>query len=111
MNIDLKMNIDEILYVQKLIELTRTVYIIHQNQNKKFIFSIVLDIGQKINKKASSLDEILSSVTKKKYKIKFKFHEAIILERFLIDVQQTENDPFNLNLARSIISQLNQKMA
>jgi len=111
MNIELKLSFDEINYICKLIELTRTVLITMQKKDQIFVFSIVLDIGQKIVKKANSLDESLAIVNRKRYKVKFKYHECVILEKFVLDVLNKEIDPFNANLARSIANQVNQKLA
>lgn len=111
MNIDLKFSFDEIKYIQHLINLTRTVIITVNKSDKKFIFSIVLDIGHKIEKKALTLDEVTASLNRKRYKIKFKYHEAVILERFILDILKTETDYFNRNLGLLITNQINQKLA
>ena len=111
MNIDLRLSIDEIEYVKRLIDLTRDVQVLKTDRNQLFLFSIVLDIGQKIDKRAMSLESVFPATSRKRYKMKFKYHEASILEQFILNIQIIETNPHNQNMARSIANQLNQKLA
>jgi hypothetical protein len=111
MNIELKLSIDEINYIDKLIELTRNVMIGMQKKDQIFVFSIVLDIGQKVAKKCLTFENIYAPASNKKYKMKFKYHEAVILEKFVLDVLKTEIDDYNKHLGRNITSHINQKLA
>lgn len=112
MNIELKLTVDEIKHIQQIIVIMRNFVIVAtSNKDQLFKFSIILDVGSKIDKKVICLDEIYGSITRKKYKIKLKYHEAVILEKFLVDILNNESDPYNANLGRTIASQINQKLA
>ena len=54
MNIELKLTIDEVNYIDRLMEATRNILITMKKKDKLFVTSIVLDIGQKTAKKAIS---------------------------------------------------------
>ena len=111
MNIELKLNFDEIHYIAKNIESILPVSLKAINKTQFFTFSIIFDIAKMIKKKEILLDYGQGVNTKKKYKIKFKYHEAVILEKFMSGYQETEQDPFYANIARNITGQLNQKLA
>jgi len=111
MNIELKLSIDEIKLMQQIIVITRNVMITMRQRDQIFVFSIVLDIGQKIDKKALSLDNDFGTIGSKRYKVKFKYHEAVILEKFVVDMTMKETDPYSLTLVRNIANQINQKLA
>lgn len=111
MNVEIKMSYDEIKYIQHLIHVTRTVLITMRKKDQIFVFSIVLDIGQKVERKATTLDDAFGSNSRKRYKMKFKYHEAVILEKFLLDTLKNETDAYNRNLALFITGKLNQKLA
>lgn len=111
MNIELRFTIDEIGYVKRLIDLTRNVQVVKSDKNQLFLFSIVLDIGLKMDKKDLALESVFPATSRKRYKMKFKYHEASILEQFILNIQTTETDPYCINMARSIANQLNQKLA
>jgi len=112
MNIDIKFTVDEIKYIQQLIAIMRNFIIISTSKKEQlFMFSIVLDIGYKIDKRAGTLAETYGIVNRKKYKIKLKYHETVILEKFLDDILKNETDPYKVNMGRSVIAQLNQKLA
>ena len=112
MNIDLKLTVDEIKYIQQLIAIMRNFIIIATSKKEQlFMFSIILDVGNKVDKRAGSFEETFGITNRKKYKIKLKYHETVILEKFLDDVLSNETDPYNANMGRSITAQLNQKLA
>lgn len=111
MNIDLKFSIDEIKYIEMRAGITRSVSVKTLKKDKLFAYSIMMDIAQKLEKKIKSFDDVLGVVGRKKYKVKLKFHEAIMLEIFILDLLKTEKDPYNLNLGLMITNQINQKFA
>jgi hypothetical protein len=111
MNIELKLTIDEIKFIQRNVEIIRPVSIKALNKTQFFTFSIFFDIAKKIETKANSLDCVFGAVSRKKYKMKFKFHEAVVLETFIVGIESVGFDPYNANLKRTISDQLNQKLA
>lgn len=65
----------------------------------------VMNSGKKLNRQISLMDN------KKKRDITLKWHEAETLEMYLAGFCNAELDEYKANLARKIISQLNQKLA
>jgi len=111
MNIDLKLTVDEIIYISRNIEAIRPVSLKAVSKLDYFSWSIIFDISQKVQKKEHSFDSANGVDTRKKYKLKIKYHEAVILEKFMNGYQYSEEDHFYANMARNITSQLNQKLA
>lgn len=79
-------------------------------REKKTAYTIMLDVADKVMNKAKNLNRQLT-MDKKKHDISLKWHEAETLELFLTRFQEVESNPYDANLYRKIISQLNQKLA
>jgi hypothetical protein len=110
MNIDLNLSFDEIQYISKNIEAIRPVSLKAISKEHFFTWSIMFDLAQKASKKSISLESANMHSKRKKYKLKFKFHEAYVLEKFMNGRETLESDPYYQNLARTITFQLNQKL-
>jgi len=111
MNIDLKLTVDEIIYISRNIEAVRPVSLKAISKLDFFTWSIIFDVAQKVLKKEHSFDSSNGVDTRKKYKLKIKYHEAVVLEKFMSGYQDNESDHFYANMARNITSQINQKLA
>lgn len=84
----------------------------HLDQESKKTYTIMIDVLDKVTAKAKNINRRVDLFDqKKKHKITLKYHEAYILEAFLEGFFKTETDTYKINLARIIISQLNQKLA
>jgi hypothetical protein len=111
MNIDLKLNFDEIQYISRNIDSMRPVSLKAISKEHFFTWSILFDVAQKASKKELALETAYVEDNRKRYKLKFKYHEAFVLEKFMNGRETLEADPYYQNLARSITAQLNQKLA
>jgi hypothetical protein len=84
----------------------------HLDQESKKTYTIMIDVLDKVTAKAKNINRRIDLFDqKKKHKITLKYHEGYILEAFIEGFFKTETDPYKINLARIIISQLNQKLA
>lgn len=111
MQISLKLSADEIKYIERRTLLTRAVTWKSLEKSQLFAFTILADIGIKIDKKAKLVNENFETSSRRKYKIRLKYHEAIILEQYIAGFIDTEPDDYNANLVRTILAQINQKLA
>lgn len=112
MKIELKLTTDEINYLEGKCFLIQSMDFRHLDQKSKKTYTIMIDVLDKVTAKAKSLNRKVELFDqKKKSKITFKYHEAYVLEAYIQGFFQTETDPYKRNLARIIISQLNQKLA
>jgi hypothetical protein len=112
MKIELKLTADEIIYCESKTNLTLGMCPNDVGRDKWPAMSIMLDVGDKVMSKAKQLNRKQSLFdSKKKHKISFKFHEAHTLHDYLSAFTEKETDPYKQNLARNIITQLNQKLA
>lgn len=112
MKIELQLNTDEINYLERKCFLIQSMDFRHLDQQSKKTYTIMIDVLDKVTAKAKSLNRRIDLFDqKKKSKITLKYHEGYILEAYLEGFFQTETDPYNRNIARIIISQLNLKLA
>jgi hypothetical protein len=112
MKIELKLKADEINYLDCKTVLTMAINPNELLKDKRSAYSIMLDVSDKIQAKAKTINRKTTLFdAKKTHKISLKWHEAETLEQY-IDVFSTyQDDNYNKNIARKIIAQLNQKLA
>jgi hypothetical protein len=110
MKIKLKLSPDELRFLEKKTCIVMAMHINDLPREKKSAYTIMLNVGDMVMSKAKNLNRQLS-LGKKKHDVSFKWHEAETLELFLTGFQEVESDPYDANLYRKIISQLNQKLA
>ena len=112
MKIELQLTTDEINYLERKCFLIQSMDFRHLDQQSKKTYTIMIDVLDKVTAKAKSLNRRIDLFDqKKKSKITLKYHEGYILEAYLEGFFQSETDPYKRNIARIIISQLNQKLA
>ncbi|KIA86603.1 hypothetical protein [Flavobacterium sp. AED] len=112
MKIELKLTTDEINYLEGKCFLIQAMDFRNLDQQSKKTYTIMIDVLDKVTAKAKSINRRLDLFDqKKKSKITLKYHEAYILEAFIQGFFKAETDPYKINIARIIISQLNQKLA
>lgn len=106
--ISLQLSVDQILEIENLVESTqKNTSVLAKDRFKESIFR---DLKTKITDKAHTLKKQLDLwETSKKFKINFKFHEAVMLEYLLqnypvLDSVKTHND------LRLILLQLSPKI-
>lgn len=110
MKIKIKITADEIRFLEKKTCIVMAMHINDLPREKKSAYTIMLDVADKVMSKAKNLNRQLT-IGKKKHDVSLKWHEAETLELFLTGFQEIETDPYDANLFRKIISQLNQKLA
>lgn len=110
MKLKLKLTSDELRFLEKKTCIVMAMHINDLPRSKKSAYTIMLDIADKVMSKGKNLNRQLS-IDKKKHDVSFKWHEAETLELFLTGFQEVETDPYDSNLFRKIISQINQKLA
>jgi hypothetical protein len=110
MKIKLKLSADELRFLEKKTCIVMAMRINDLPREKKSAYTIMLDIADKVMSKAKILNRQLS-IDKKKHDISFVWHQAETLELFLTGFNEVETDPYDANMYRKIISQLNQKLA
>lgn len=76
----------------------------------KSTLSVAIDVVNKFDSKLPGLKKITLFDTKKKIKIKLKFHEADILELILIDQLKTVEENYIRHQIQKTIDILNQKL-
>lgn len=91
-------------YLDKTLSKTRT---------EKVMKSILLEMAIKIEKKNVELKRTLNSLfsARKKAKFTFKYHEADVLEKFLIIVHDYPLNEYDKMAVLYIINKLNQQLA
>ena len=110
MKIKLKLTPDELLFLEKKTCIVMAIKISDLPRDKKATYTVMLEVADKVMSKAKNINRQLS-LDKKKHDISFVWHQAETLEIFLTGFQEAETDPYDANLYRKIISQLNQKLA
>jgi hypothetical protein len=110
MKIKIKLSPDELRFLEKKTNTIFSISTYDLQKDKKSAYTIMLDIADKVMNKAKNLNRQLS-IGKKKHDVSLKWHEAETLELFLTGFQEIETDPYDANLFRKIISQINQKLA
>lgn len=108
MKIKLKITTAELLYLDTKAQEIVNVDFNKVERIKKASCSILFDVADKVSKQATPLNRSFTN-NKKPHSLSLKYHEAEVLEMFLTGFN--ELDPFCANMARKIISQLNQKLA
>jgi hypothetical protein len=112
MKIELKLTADEVNYLERKCFLIQSMDFRQLDQNSKKTYTIMIDVLDKVTAKAKSISRRVDLFDqKKRHKITLKYHEAYILEPFIEGFRQNEDDPYQTNLSRKIITQLNQKLA
>lgn len=109
MKIKLKFSSDELRVVAEKVGLLNNFDFKNMTRDQKFVWSIVIDVADKVQPKIQKLSRQLSITDhRKKHELTLKWHEADALESYLLTVP--ESDPFLSNLIRKITAQINQKL-
>lgn len=112
MKIELKLTVDEICYLESTTKEVQTIDYKKLAKDKRTAFTIMLDVSDKLTTKAKQLIRKTDLFDqKKKHKISLKWHEAETLEQYIDAFKGGQDDVYKMNLARKIITQLNQKLA
>lgn len=112
MKIDLKLTADEINYLERQTVQVQSIDPKKLPNDKKAAYTIMLDVSDQLMIKAKQLNRKTDLFDgKKKHKITLKWHEAETLEQYIDAFSQYQDDPYKANLARKVITQLNQKLA
>jgi hypothetical protein len=112
MKIELKLTSDEINYLEQTTITVQAIDYRQLSKDKLTAFTIMLDVSDKLMAKAKQLNRKTDLFdSKKKHKISLKYHEADTLEKYVDTIREYQDDPYKANLARKIITQLNQKLA
>lgn len=112
MKIDLKLTTDELNYLEKKCLLIQGMDFRQLDKTSKNTYTIMLDVLDKVMSKAKIINRKMGLFDQTKpHTIKLKYHEAYILEPYMKAWSTTETDAYTCNLARKIITQLNQKLA
>lgn len=107
MKIKLKITAAAILYLESKAHDILAINFSSVDRENKSSVSILVDVADKVQKKARTLNGDFTN-NKKPHSFSLKWHEAEVLERFLKGF--SEPDPYSANMARKIVSQLNQKL-
>ena len=108
MKIKLKITAAELLYLDTKAQDIVNIDFKSVEREKKASCSILFDVADKVSKQATPLNRSFTN-NKKSHSISLKWHEAEVLEMFLIGFN--EFDPLCANLSRKIVAQINQKLA
>lgn len=112
MKIELKLTAAEINYLEQQTLLVQSIDTKQLPKDKKTAYTIMLDVSDKLMAKAKQLNRKTDLFDfKKKHKITLKWHEAETLEQYIDVFSVYQDDPYKANLARKVITQLNQKLA
>lgn len=110
MKLKLKLTSDELRYLESKTILVDAINSNEMPKEKKLTLSIMIDVSEIVYKAAKILNRQLS-LESKKHSVSLKWHEAEILEIYLEGFTSNETDYYRANMARKIISQINQKLA